>query len=172
MSETLRKTPLTAWHAAHGARLVPFAGFEMPVQYADGIQDEVRVVRNACGLFDLCHMGRLVLAGPGRIEAADHVLSQSMAKIPEGAIRYALICRPDGGVIDDVLVYREPEAPPATSLTWSSLATRRPALGRGGPTLPLHGCRSSGSARRGPSLGWSQIDGSRRSPSRVRRRCA
>jgi aminomethyltransferase len=110
MSETLRKTPLTAWHAAHGARLVPFAGFEMPVQYADGIQDEVRVVRNACGLFDLCHMGRLVLAGPGRIEAADHVLSQSMAKIPEGAIRYALICRPDGGVIDDVLVYREPEA--------------------------------------------------------------
>jgi len=105
MADALRKTPLTDWHASHGARMVPFAGFEMPVQYAGGIQEEVRIVRNECGLFDLCHMGRLVLTGHDRVRAADHVLSQNVAKIPEGAIRYALICTPEGTVIDDVLVY-------------------------------------------------------------------
>jgi len=105
MGEALRKTPLTEWHAAHGARMVPFAGFEMPVQYESGIQEEVRTVRNACGLFDLCHMGRLVLGGADRLAAADHVLSQNVAGIPEGAIRYSLICTPEGTVVDDVLVY-------------------------------------------------------------------
>jgi aminomethyltransferase len=111
MGETLRSTPLTAWHKDHGARIVPFAGFEMPVQYADGIQEEVRIVRNESGLFDLCHMGRLVLTGPQRVAAADHVLSQNVeSRIPEGAIRYSLVCTPDGGVIDDVLVYKEAEA--------------------------------------------------------------
>jgi len=105
----LRRTPLSDWHEAHGARMVPFAGFSMPVQYAGGIQEEVRVVRNESGLFDLCHMGRLVLEGADRVAAADHVLSQNVAKIPEGAIRYALLCLPEGTVIDDVLVYKEPE---------------------------------------------------------------
>jgi aminomethyltransferase len=90
--------------------MVPFAGFEMPVQYASGIQEEVRVVRNECGLFDLCHMGRLVLRGGDHVAAADHVLSQNVAKIPEGAIRYSLICTPEGTVVDDVLVYRDASA--------------------------------------------------------------
>ncbi|MEM8884046.1 MAG: glycine cleavage system aminomethyltransferase GcvT [Planctomycetota bacterium] len=107
MAEALRTTPLTDWHKEHGARCVPFAGYEMPVQYEGGIQEEVRTVREACGLFDLCHMGRLVLRGPQAIAAADHVLSQNVAKIPEGAIRYALMCADDGTVIDDTLVYRE-----------------------------------------------------------------
>ena len=107
MGQELRTTPLTAWHAAHGARMVPFAGFEMPVQYEQGIQEEVRVVRNECGLFDLCHMGRLVLRGADSVAAADHVLSQNVAQIPEGAIRYSLICTPEGTVVDDVLVYRD-----------------------------------------------------------------
>ena len=107
MAEALRETPLTAWHKANGARCVPFAGFEMPVQYADGIQTEVKEVRNGCGLFDLCHMGRLVLRGPEAIAAADHVLSQNVAKIPQWAIRYALICAEDGTVVDDTLVYKE-----------------------------------------------------------------
>lgn len=106
MGDELRETPLTAWHVAHGARMIPFAGFRMPVQYPTGIQEEVRIVRNETGLFDLCHMGRLVLTGPDRVRAADHVLSQNVARIPEGAIRYALICTPEGTVIDDVLVYR------------------------------------------------------------------
>jgi aminomethyltransferase len=110
MGDALRKTPLTSWHAAHGARMVPFAGFEMPVQYESGIQEEVRVVRNECGLFDLCHMGRLVLRGPDHVAAADHVLSQNVAMIPEGAIRYSLICTPEGTVVDDVLVYRDAAA--------------------------------------------------------------
>ena len=107
MAETLHTTPLTDWHKEHGARCVPFAGYEMPVQYAGGIQEEVRIVRNECGIFDLCHMGRLILRGPDAIPAADHVLSQNVAKIPEGAIRYALMCAEDGTVIDDTLVYRE-----------------------------------------------------------------
>jgi aminomethyltransferase len=107
MAETLRQTPVTAWHLAHGARCIPFAGFEMPVQYADGIQAEVKQVRNGCGLFDLCHMGRLVLRGPDAIAAADHVLSQNVAKMPRWAIRYALICAEDGTVVDDTLVYKE-----------------------------------------------------------------
>ena len=106
MAEGLRTTPLFDWHVAHGAKMVPFAGFRMPVQYAAGIQEEVRVVRNESGLFDLCHMGRLVLSGPDRVRAADHVLSQNVVRIPEGAIRYALICTPEGTVVDDVLVYR------------------------------------------------------------------
>jgi aminomethyltransferase len=105
MGETLRKTPLTEWHRAHGARMVDFAGFEMPVQY-EGIQEEVRTVRNRVGLFDLCHMGRLVLRGPAAVAACDRIVSQNVAKIPVGAIRYSLLCAPDGGVIDDVLVYR------------------------------------------------------------------
>ncbi|MCZ6574195.1 MAG: glycine cleavage system aminomethyltransferase GcvT [Planctomycetota bacterium] len=105
MGGDLQTTPLTDWHRAHGARMVPFAGFDMPVQYS-GIQDEVHCVRNRVGLFDLCHMGRLVLTGPDREAAADHVLSQNVARMPEDAIRYALICLPSGGVIDDVLVYR------------------------------------------------------------------
>ena len=110
MGTDLRHTPLTAWHAANGARMVPFADFSMPVQYAAGIQAEVKIVRERAGLFDLCHMGRLELSGPDRIRAADHVLSQNVAdKVPEGAIRYALICTPQGTVIDDVLVYKDPD---------------------------------------------------------------
>ncbi|MHC4222412.1 MAG: glycine cleavage system aminomethyltransferase GcvT [Planctomycetota bacterium] len=109
MGEALRCTPLTDWHRSNGARMVPFAGFDMPVQYAQGIQEEVRLVRNECGIFDLCHMGRMVLRGPDRVRAADHVLSQNVAKIPLGAIRYSLICTPDGTVVDDVLVYHDPE---------------------------------------------------------------
>ena len=107
MGDPLRTTPLTDWHASHGARMVPFAGFRMPVQYDNGIQEEVRVVRQESGLFDLCHMGRLVLSGPDAIAAADHVLSQNVAKIPEGAIRYSVICNERGTVIDDVLVYKD-----------------------------------------------------------------
>jgi len=105
MGDTLRKTPLNAWHRANGARMVDFAGFDMPVQY-QGIQEEVHCVRRQVGLFDLCHMGRLVLRGPDAVRAADKVLTQNVEKIPVGAIRYSLICAPDGGTIEDVLVYR------------------------------------------------------------------
>ena len=106
MTGSLRTTPLTDWHRSQGARMVPFAGFDMPVQYSGGIQEEVYAVRTACGLFDLCHMGRLVLTGAAHVEATDHVLSQNVAKLEEGQIRYALVCADDGTVIDDVLVYR------------------------------------------------------------------
>ena len=106
MSE-LRRTPLHDSHVRLGARMVEFAGYSMPVQYERGIQEEVKTVRNGCGIFDLCHMGRLILRGAQAIPAADHVLSQNVAKIPEGAIRYALLCAEDGTVIDDTLVYRE-----------------------------------------------------------------
>ncbi len=110
MGDALKSTPLGTWHEAHGARMVPFAGFSMPVQYATGIQEEVRLVRNECGLFDISHMGRLVVRGAARVEACDHVLSQNVGRIPEGAIRYALVCTPEGTVVDDVLVYRGRDA--------------------------------------------------------------
>jgi len=111
MADPLRTTPLTSWHESHGARMVPFAGFSMPVQYAPGIQEEVRAVRQRTGLFDLCHMGRLVLRGTDRVAAADHVLSQNVADgVPQGAIRYSLICTPEGTVVDDVLVYKDVDA--------------------------------------------------------------
>ncbi|MGQ0612932.1 MAG: glycine cleavage system aminomethyltransferase GcvT [Planctomycetaceae bacterium] len=110
MASALRTTPLTHWHEVHGGRMVDFAGFRMPVLYEETLTvEEVRCVRQRSGLFDLCHMGRLVLRGADRVAAADRVLSQNVAKIPEGAIRYALICEPGGGVIDDVLVYRGAE---------------------------------------------------------------
>ncbi len=101
----MKQTTLHAEHEALGARLVPFAGWSMPLQYRP-ILDEVRCVRTRVGLFDLGHMGRLELSGPAAVAALDRVVSNHVAKIPVGAIRYGLVCRPDGDPIDDVLVYR------------------------------------------------------------------
>jgi aminomethyltransferase len=100
-----RTTPLTALHEAAGARLVDFAGFLMPVQYA-GILDEVRRVRTQVGLFDLCHMGRCRFIGARREEAAQYLVHVSVAKMRLGGIRYSTFCREDGTTIDDVLIYR------------------------------------------------------------------
>ena len=108
--ETLRRTPLYDEHVALGARMVPFAGWEMPIQYPSGIVAEHRAVRGAAGLFDLSHMGEVYLRGPGAGAAADRLVSSDIAGLEAGAARYGLLCSERGTIVDDVIVYRlEPE---------------------------------------------------------------
>jgi len=100
----LRSTPLTEAHREAGARLVDFAGYAMPVQYGN-ILDEVVRVREHGGLFDLCHMGRCRIVGERRVEAAQFLVHVNVHKLKPGAIRYSFFAREDGTTIDDVLVY-------------------------------------------------------------------
>lgn len=104
MSELLQ-TPLHDWHAAHGGRMVEFGGWHMPVQYKS-ITDEHHAVRRAAGLFDIAHMGRLRFSGPDREKCLDHLLTNDVASLKRGQVRYSLICNEAGGVLDDVLVTR------------------------------------------------------------------
>lgn len=110
MSGVLLKTPLHAWHAANGGRLVDFAGWSMPVQYGS-IIDEHQATRTAVGLFDVSHMGRLRIDGPGGAAFLDRLLTRKVVGLGPGKIRYSLVCKEDGGILDDVLVYhlREPQ---------------------------------------------------------------
>jgi len=101
----LRRTPVHDVHVALGARMVPFAGFSMPVQY-ESIVQEHRAVREAAGLFDVSHMGQIHLQGPAAIETAERLVSRPVASQKTGRVRYGLLCNEDGGVVDDVTVYR------------------------------------------------------------------
>jgi aminomethyltransferase len=101
----LRRTPLFALHRELGARLVPFAGFEMPVQY-QSILAEHAAVRRAAGLFDVSHMGQLHLAGPGAVASAERLVTCPVSTLRPGRVRYGLLCNEAGGVVDDVTVYR------------------------------------------------------------------
>lgn len=105
---SIRKTPLHAAHAEAGARFVDFHGWEMPVQY-EGILDETRRVRGHGGLFDLCHMGRLVITGPDREALVERVFSGNLGKLRHGRAKYGFLLNEDGYPIDDVLVYRDHE---------------------------------------------------------------
>jgi aminomethyltransferase len=105
----LKRTPLYAFHAAHGAKLVDFAGWDMPVQYRS-ILEEHRAVRGAAGLFDVSHMGEVDIAGPGAAAFLDALVTNNVGKMHPGRVLYTPMCHPDGGVIDDLLVYmRGPE---------------------------------------------------------------
>jgi aminomethyltransferase len=105
----LKRTPLYAFHAAHGAKLVDFAGWEMPVQYRS-ILEEHKAVRRAAGLFDVSHMGEVDVAGPGAAAFLDALVTNNVGKMYPGRVLYSPMCHPDGGVIDDLLVYmRGPE---------------------------------------------------------------
>jgi len=101
----LRQTPLHELHRELGARLVPFAGYEMPIQYTS-ILDEHRAVRNSVGLFDLSHMGELEVRGPGAADFLRHAVVSDPASLEIGAAQYSMACDPSGGVIDDLIVYR------------------------------------------------------------------
>ncbi len=101
----LRRTPLYARHAEAGARFVPFAGFEMPVQY-EGIAAEHAAVRTGVGLFDVSHMGELRVRGPKAVEAVSWLFTNEVAGLAPGQAKYGLLCHEDGGVVDDVVVYR------------------------------------------------------------------
>lgn len=102
-----QRTPLHDWHVAQGARMVDFAGWDMPVQYS-GIVEEHQAVRTAAGLFDISHMGRLSLGGAGALDLIQHVYTNNAATMKDFQARYGLICNAAGGIRDDVLVYRWP----------------------------------------------------------------
>jgi aminomethyltransferase len=102
----MKQTSLHAVHESLGAKLVDFAGWHMPVQYGP-ILDEVRAVRERSGLFDLGHMGRIFVSGPDAVPFLDRVATNYVARIPIGSIRYSILCRENGGAIDDLLLYRE-----------------------------------------------------------------
>jgi aminomethyltransferase len=101
----LKRTPLYAQHVAAGARLVPFAGWEMPVQYS-GVRQEHVAVRTGCGIFDVSHMGEIETEGPQALEFLQRVLSNDVAKIEVGGAQYSVLCREDGGILDDLFTYR------------------------------------------------------------------
>ena len=100
----LKRTPFHARHIALGAKLVPFAGHEMPIQY-EGILTEHRTVRSGVGVFDVSHMGEIRLTGPGASAYANRLVTNEAGAIPEGKVVYSPMCLPHGGIIDDLLVY-------------------------------------------------------------------
>lgn len=102
----LKRTALHDAHVALGARMVPFAGFEMPIQYPTGIRREHESVRTAAGLFDVSHMGEFRISGPDAVPLVSEVTTNDPAKLAVGQVQYSVFCRPDGGIIDDLLVYR------------------------------------------------------------------
>lgn len=104
MTTTLAKTPLHQWHADHGARLVDFAGWSMPVQYTS-IVEEHTATRTAATVFDISHMGRLRFDGEGAAALLDRLLTRRVDDMQPGKIRYSLMTNEAGGILDDVLVY-------------------------------------------------------------------
>ena len=105
-SQALQRTPLHALHVALGARMVPFAGYDMPVSYPAGILAEHRQCRDAAVLFDVSHMGQLRLAGPDAAAALETLVPVDIVGLPEGKQRYALFTNDSGGILDDLMVTR------------------------------------------------------------------
>jgi len=101
----LRRTPLFQSHVNLQAKIVDFAGFEMPIQYSS-IIEEHEAVRTKVGMFDVSHMGEILIKGTDALTFLEHVCSNSMASLELGQVRYSFLCYEDGGVVDDVLVYR------------------------------------------------------------------
>ena len=106
MTAPLKRTPLHGEHVELGGKLVPFAGFEMPVQYPAGITAEHAAVRNAAGLFDVSHMGEFFVTGPQALEVVQRISVNDVARVGVGQAQYSAMCRPTGGIIDDLIVYR------------------------------------------------------------------
>jgi aminomethyltransferase len=107
-SAALKRTPLFDRHVAMGARVVEFGGWEMPVQYS-GIVDEHNAVRSAAGLFDISHMGEFEVKGRDALAFLQHIATQDVATIGEGQSNYSLLCRPEGGIVDDIFIYHLPD---------------------------------------------------------------
>jgi glycine cleavage system T protein (aminomethyltransferase) len=105
---TERRTPLYERHLALGARMVPFAGWTMPVQYS-GIINEHRTVRNQAGLFDLGHMGQVDVSGPDALPFLQYVTTNDVSTLAPGDAHYSLLPNPTGGVVDDIIIYRDPD---------------------------------------------------------------
>jgi aminomethyltransferase len=107
LSDDLLRTPLAERHIALGAKMVPFAGWYMPVQYS-GVIDEHKTVRTAAGLFDLGHMGQVDISGPDALTFINYVASNDASTLGPSEAQYTLLLYPDGGVIDDIIIYRRP----------------------------------------------------------------
>ncbi len=104
----MKRTPLYARHRDLGAKMVEFGGWEMPVQYS-GIVDEHVATRTAAGLFDISHMGQINVRGTDALPFLDSISTQDISSIPIGSSNYSLLCYPDGGIVDDIFVYRLPD---------------------------------------------------------------
>jgi aminomethyltransferase len=105
VNSPLKRTPLYDAHVKAGARMVPFGGWDMPVQYA-GIVEEHRTVRSAVGLFDVSHMGEFEVDGPQALPALQSLTTNDVSALDIGQVQYSAMCYPDGGIVDDLTVYR------------------------------------------------------------------
>lgn len=105
MNEELKKTCLHDLHVGLGALMSPFGGFDMPIQY-DGIEQEHKAVRSACGVFDVSHMGEVEISGSDAERFVNHIFTNDISQAADGKILYGMMLYPDGGVVDDLLVYR------------------------------------------------------------------
>ncbi len=103
----VKKTPFYNIHKTMKAKIMPFAGFEMPIQYPHGIVHEHRKVRESVGMFDLSHMGEFVVKGPHALEFLQKTTINDVSELVVGQVQYSNICYPDGGIVDDLLVYRD-----------------------------------------------------------------
>ena len=108
-TDTAKRTPLYEEHVKLGARMIPFGGWDMPVQYT-GIIEEHRAVRNAAGLFDLGHMGQARVSGPDAERFVQYAATNDLNRIPAGLSQYSILCRPSGGTVDDIFIYRLPDS--------------------------------------------------------------
>ena len=102
--DTLHPTPLTPWHKHHGAKMAPFAGWDMPIQYT-GILAEHHHTRRAASVFDICHMGEYIIAGSGARQALDHIVTHNLERLRPGRCSYGFLLTPEGTVQDDLIVY-------------------------------------------------------------------
>jgi aminomethyltransferase len=109
MTESLKRTPLYDEHVAAGGKMVPFAGFAMPVQYPTGITAEHKAVREAAGIFDVSHMGEFIVRGPQALDLIQRVSINDASTLEVGQAQYSAMCYESGGVVDDLLVYRLPD---------------------------------------------------------------
>ena len=124
----LQRTPLFSNHIAANGRMVPFAGWEMPVQY-EGVLSETKAVRTNVGMFDVSHMGRLYIEGTGSGEFLEHVLTFAVTNLNPGRARYGFVLTEEGGVIDDTVVYQQsPEDGSGERYLMICNAANRPAI--------------------------------------------
>jgi aminomethyltransferase len=118
MAEELKRTELYQWHVENGGRMVPFAGWEMPVQYQTGPIKEHQTTRQVAGLFDIDHMGQVEVTGPEAEEFVNYVVSYDVSKMATLDAHYAFFCYADGGCIDDLFVYKLPDKDQDANISW------------------------------------------------------
>jgi aminomethyltransferase len=145
-AENLKRTPLYATHVAAGAKIVPFGGWEMPVQYS-GILAEHVAVRQRVGLFDVSHMGEFVVTG---VERLNRLFTNDLRKLSIGQGQYTLMCNPAGGVIDDLIAYRIESDEFLLVVNASTIATDRDWIERQGVPVEDQSDRTAGLALQGP----------------------